>query len=234
MRPQSKKWAATSTVSAPLSIHFRDVRPNLPSQHTVVCNLETPLPLHTKVGLIVGKIVTIDYIDDFNNQPIDANTVDTVQFSYRGSDYTLDLTTEDGKQFDADIARYIKAAKKAQERDARAATKKPAKVTRKSPAPAKKATPAPTKAAAKTTKAPAAPAKAAAKAAPTKAPAAPAKAAPAKARPQRKASSKSGAAASTTSDQNRVIREWATANGVKVSQRGRISADVIDAYNAAN
>lgn len=170
-----------------------------------------------KVGLIVGRNITTDYFDDFTGQPIDADSVDTVKFSYRGSDYTLDLTAEDGKQFDADIARYIKAAKKAQARDARATNKKPAKVARKSAAAPKKATPAPAKPAAK---AQAAPAKAPAKAT--------------KARPQRKASAKPAAAASTTSDQNRAIREWATANGVKVSQRGRISADVIDAYHAAN
>jgi len=30
------------------------------------------------------------------------------------------------------------------------------------------------------------------------------------------------------------IREWAKANGHKVSERGRISAEVVDAYNAAN
>ncbi|WP_309129568.1 Lsr2 family protein [Microbacterium sp.] len=30
------------------------------------------------------------------------------------------------------------------------------------------------------------------------------------------------------------IREWAKANGHKVSERGRISAEVMEAYNAAN
>ncbi|MFD5213040.1 Lsr2 family protein [Microbacterium sp. NPDC058345] len=30
------------------------------------------------------------------------------------------------------------------------------------------------------------------------------------------------------------VREWAKANGHKVSERGRISADVMDAYQAAN
>lgn len=184
-----------------------------------------------KVGLIVGRTVTTEYFDDFTGKPLDANSVDTVPFSYRGTDYSLDLTIEDGKQFDAAIARYIKAAAKAQARDLRAASKKPAKVARKSPAAPKKAVPAAKKAA--PVKAAVAPAKAApAKAAAAKA--APAKAAATKARPQRKASAKSGAAAATAPDQNRVIREWATANGVKVSQRGRISADVIDAYNAAN
>lgn len=43
--------------------------------------------------------------------------------------------------------------------------------------------------------------------------------------PRRRASGRADTAA---------IREWAKANGHKVSERGRISADVMAAYNAAN
>lgn len=35
-------------------------------------------------------------------------------------------------------------------------------------------------------------------------------------------------------EQSAAIRDWARRNGHKVSARGRISADVIDAYNKAN
>jgi hypothetical protein len=35
-------------------------------------------------------------------------------------------------------------------------------------------------------------------------------------------------------EQSAAIREWARRNGHKVSARGRISADVIEAYNKAN
>ena len=35
-------------------------------------------------------------------------------------------------------------------------------------------------------------------------------------------------------EQSAAIREWARRNGLKVSARGRISAEVIDAYNQAN
>jgi hypothetical protein len=35
----------------------------------------------------------------------------------------------------------------------------------------------------------------------------------------------------TDRDQNRAIREWATKNGYDVSERGRIPASVIEAYN---
>jgi hypothetical protein len=74
----------------------------------------------------VGKIVTVEYVDDLEGTSIDAESVDTVEFSYRGQDYTLVLTKKNGAQFDKDVSRYITAAKKAQSRDARAA-RKPAK-----------------------------------------------------------------------------------------------------------
>lgn len=76
----------------------------------------------------MGKIVTIEYVDDLEGTSIDAESVDTVEFSYRGQEYTLVLTKKNGAQFDKDISRYVTAAKKAQSRDARAA-RKPAKPT---------------------------------------------------------------------------------------------------------
>ncbi len=74
----------------------------------------------------MGKIVTIEYIDDLDEVSIDAEAVDTVDFSFRGQDYTLVLTKKNGAQFNKDMARYINAAKKAQARDAKA-TRKPAR-----------------------------------------------------------------------------------------------------------
>lgn len=71
----------------------------------------------------MGKIVTVEYVDDLDDVPVDAESVDTVEFSYRGDAYTLVLTTANGAQFDKDIARYIKAAKKAAAREARGARK---------------------------------------------------------------------------------------------------------------
>ncbi|MFG1798286.1 Lsr2 family protein [Nocardia sp. NPDC049149] len=38
----------------------------------------------------------------------------------------------------------------------------------------------------------------------------------------------------TTREDSAAIRDWATKNGHKVSARGRISADVTEAYNKAN
>ncbi len=49
-----------------------------------------------------------------------------------------------------------------------------------------------------------------------------------------------GAAATPTArpktdrEQNQAIREWAQKNGLKVSERGRISASVLDAFKAAH
>ncbi|WP_090363307.1 histone-like nucleoid-structuring protein Lsr2 [Mycolicibacterium fluoranthenivorans] len=69
----------------------------------------------------MGKIVTIEYVDDLEGGSISAESVDTVEFSYRGQDYALVLTKRNGAQFDKDISRYITAAKRAQSREARAA-----------------------------------------------------------------------------------------------------------------
>jgi hypothetical protein len=62
----------------------------------------------------VGKKVTIEYVDDLDGVPINAKSVDVVEFSYRGQEYTLDLTRKNGAQFDKDMARYIAAATNAQ------------------------------------------------------------------------------------------------------------------------
>jgi hypothetical protein len=40
--------------------------------------------------------------------------------------------------------------------------------------------------------------------------------------------------AATDKDQIKAMRDWAKTHGLKVSERGRISADVQDAYNAAH
>lgn len=53
----------------------------------------------------------------------------------------------------------------------------------------------------------------------------------------RKVRGRSGAAQrsrTTTRDETHRIREWAQQNGYKPSSRGRISKNIIDAYQAAN
>jgi hypothetical protein len=147
----------------------------------------------------VGKIVTVEYVDDLDGTDVDADVVDTVAFSYRGQDYTLVLSSANGAQFDKDMARYITAAKKVQVREARAAR------GRARPEPRKSVT---------------------------------VKAAPRRSRAvQRKttgAVSRKTATAVSGRERNRLIREWAVTNGHQVSRRGRISAVVENAYNAAH
>lgn len=72
----------------------------------------------------MGKIVTVEYVDDLDGVPVAAETVDSVEFTYRGQPYSLVLTVENGAHFDKDIARYIKAAKKAASRAANEARSK--------------------------------------------------------------------------------------------------------------
>ncbi|HJE52372.1 MAG TPA: Lsr2 family protein [Tessaracoccus flavescens] len=49
----------------------------------------------------------------------------------------------------------------------------------------------------------------------------------------RKAKGRAGKSAAKSSTDLAAVREWARANGYKVSDRGRIPATVLDAYNAA-
>ncbi|MCV7286031.1 Lsr2 family protein [Mycolicibacterium wolinskyi] len=72
----------------------------------------------------MGKIVTVEYVDDLDEVPVDPEVVDIVEFSIRGKDYSLVLNAENAAEFDKDMARWVTAAKKAQAREARAARKK--------------------------------------------------------------------------------------------------------------
>src|SRR5262245_6435497 len=51
----------------------------------------------------------------------------------------------------------------------------------------------------------------------------------------RQAARRSGSSrASSSSGDAAAIREWARSKGMKVSERGRVSADIVEAYNAAH
>ncbi|MCT7371939.1 histone-like nucleoid-structuring protein Lsr2 [Mycolicibacterium llatzerense] len=176
--------------------------------------------------------VTTEYVDDLDNTSIDEKDVDTVQFSYRGNEFTLVLTKENGSKFDKDIARYIKAAKKAQAQVTRGAKATPAKSAKGAQKTTGKdtaaAAPAPRKAAAarKTASArkaaPARKAVSAEKTAPTR-----------KAASPRKVTSSKAVVSVDERSRAKAIREWATANGHTVSERGRISAALVHAFEAA-
>lgn len=51
---------------------------------------------------------------------------------------------------------------------------------------------------------------------------------------RRKAPKPAGPSNTMTKDQLAAIREWARKNGYEVSDRGRIKAEIVDAYHAAN
>lgn len=53
-------------------------------------------------------------------------------------------------------------------------------------------------------------------------------------RPGRPLSTRPGARTSIDREQSKAIRDWAHGEGLKVSDRGRISQDVVDAFNAAH
>ncbi|MBT8228074.1 MAG: Lsr2 family protein [Dactylosporangium sp.] len=48
----------------------------------------------------------------------------------------------------------------------------------------------------------------------------------------RAASARGRGGASADRDQNKAIREWAQAKGIKVSDRGRIKQEIVDRFNA--
>lgn len=54
------------------------------------------------------------------------------------------------------------------------------------------------------------------------------------ARPRKAGASKPAARRPASGTDTTAIREWARSNGHQVSERGRIKAEVIEAYNAAN
>lgn len=53
-------------------------------------------------------------------------------------------------------------------------------------------------------------------------------------RPPGRAAGRGGSPTRANRDQTAAVREWATKNGYEVSQRGRIPAKVVEAYDAAH
>ena len=110
------------------------------------------------------RIVTM-LVSDLSGDEMQAGSGETITFSYRGVDYTIDLTDKEAKGFDKSIAMYLEHA------------------TRVGGGRAKRSAPVAT----------------------------------------------SGRSSQELSN----IRAWARANGHPVSERGRLKAEVIEAYQAA-
>lgn len=52
------------------------------------------------------------YFDDLDGTPLSSDAVNVVEFSYAGSDYTLDLSEENALKFAIDLEPYLKVATK--------------------------------------------------------------------------------------------------------------------------
>lgn len=102
------------------------------------------------------------FIDDFDGKELDRDEAVSIEFSYRGKDYTIDLSAENAALFDDAIAPFLSAATRV-----KGGKKKPTR-------------------------------------------------------------------ASSGRSNTKAIREWANANGYTVSDRGRVPADIIEAYDAAH
>ncbi|MBS1694498.1 MAG: Lsr2 family protein [Actinobacteria bacterium] len=64
----------------------------------------------------MAKVVTTHYEDDLDGTRLGDDELDTVDFTYRGTSYTLELGPNNAARFDADMAKYIEAAIRAQQR----------------------------------------------------------------------------------------------------------------------
>lgn len=59
------------------------------------------------------KIVQLtEYMDDLDGSVVDEADIDTVSFSYRGTDYEIDLKAVNAKKFDDVVKKYIDSARK--------------------------------------------------------------------------------------------------------------------------
>lgn len=116
----------------------------------------------------MARRVITTLVSDLSGEPADAEAGETIQFAYRGTSYTIDLTSNEAAGFDLAMAPYLAHATK------KTTTRRPART------PANKNTPS---------------------------------------------------SAGTNSQR---IRSWARENGYEVSDRGRVKAEIVEAFNAAH
>ena len=119
----------------------------------------------------MGKRIVELLVSDLSGEELEAGRGETIEFSYRGKDYTIDLTETEADNFDAAMQPFVDAATalggRSNSRNSR-----------------------------------------------------------------RRSHSQSSSG--MTRDELQNIRAWARANGLQVSDRGRIKSEVIDAYHAAH
>lgn len=114
------------------------------------------------------KVITM-LVSDLSGDELEAGQGETIDFSYRGRDYSIDLTEKEAAGFDKAIAMYIEHSTKlgGRTRAAATGTRKPS-------------------------------------------------------------------ASGLSKEELANIRSWAAQNGHEVAPRGRVRAEVIEAYHAAN
>lgn len=65
------------------------------------------------LNAMAKKIVQLtEYMDDLDGSVVDESDVDTISFSYRGTDYEIDLKSSNASKFDASMKKYIDPARK--------------------------------------------------------------------------------------------------------------------------
>ena len=58
----------------------------------------------------MGKRIVELLVSDLSGEELEAGRGETIEFSYRGKDYTIDLTDAEADNFDAAIQPYLDAA----------------------------------------------------------------------------------------------------------------------------
>ncbi len=58
------------------------------------------------------KIISFTYTDDLTGEEIPEDEAQTIEFSYGGSDYSIDLSKQNAKNLDDFLAPYVDAATK--------------------------------------------------------------------------------------------------------------------------
>lgn len=135
----------------------------------------------------MAERIVVHLVDDITGAEIGDGAGERIEFSVRGTDYQIDLSTANVAKFEKALAPYLDAATKIGGRRTRAAS---------GGTPSRRA---------------------------------------GKPGGSRRRSTKGSASAAVTSkEQLAAIRDWAQSQGYTVAARGRIKAEIVEAFNAAH
>lgn len=77
--------------------------------------------MHIVVCMAKKIVQLVEFVDDLDGSPVDEADVQTVKFSYKGTDYKIDLKPANAKKLDDALNKYIAAAEKVSHSRGRAA-----------------------------------------------------------------------------------------------------------------